>query len=221
MGKRLQYRRLIGLMAMLALAFAGLGYRLVDLQVVQHESLSVLAQKNTQREFILQPRRGDILDAKGHLLATSVFVKTVCADPGLMAGHQAEVAHAVAPLLQMNESELARRLTPRLQRNEKGNIVTNQYLVLKRKVPAETWQKIQTAMTNLTFGVDEKKLPPAAKASYHNLRQKSVFVEALDDQLRDYPNKALAAHVLGYVGMEQQEVNGKHILDTAGKEETG
>jgi cell division protein FtsI/penicillin-binding protein 2 len=218
MGKRLQYRRVVGLMVLLTLAFAGLCYRLVDLQVVQHEALSVLAQKNTQREFILQPRRGDILDAKGNLLATSVFVKTVCADPALMGGRQAEVAHALAPLLQMNEGELARRLAPRLQRNDKGNIVTNQYLVLKRKVPAETWQKIQAAMTNLSFGLDEKRLSPTEQTSYRNLRQKSVFVEALNDQLRDYPNKTLAAHVLGYVGMDQQEVDGRHILDTVGRD---
>ena len=75
MAKRLQYRRLVWLALLLCLAFAGLGYRLVDLQVLRHEELSAKAQQNTQREFLLEPRRGDILDAKGNLLATSVLVK--------------------------------------------------------------------------------------------------------------------------------------------------
>src|SRR3990172_7824956 len=81
MAKRMQYRRLLVLVLLLGAAFAGLGYRLVDLQVVRHDELAAKAAQNTQREFLREPRRGDILDAKGNLLATSVFVKTVCADP--------------------------------------------------------------------------------------------------------------------------------------------
>src|SRR2546421_11615122 len=100
MAKRLQYRRLLVLAVLLAAALAGLGYRLVDLQVVRHDELSAKAQQNTQHEFLLEPRRGDILDAKGNLLATSVFVKTVCADPILIGNRKAEVAHVLAPLLE-------------------------------------------------------------------------------------------------------------------------
>ncbi|HWH71473.1 MAG TPA: hypothetical protein VNT26_19005, partial [Candidatus Sulfotelmatobacter sp.] len=81
MKKRLQLRRLLALAVLLGAAFVGLGYRLVDLQVLRHEELRAKAQQNTQREYLFEPRRGDILDAKGNLLATSLFVKTVCADP--------------------------------------------------------------------------------------------------------------------------------------------
>jgi cell division protein FtsI/penicillin-binding protein 2 len=218
MGKRLQYRRVLWLAALLALAFAGLGYRLVDLQVIRHDELSLLAEKNTRHEFILQPRRGDILDVKGNLLATSVAVKTVYADPSLIGNHQQEVARAVAPLLQLGENDLVRRLMPVLQHNPQGTLVTNQYVVLKHKVAVETWQKIQAAMTNLTFGVEEKKLPAAERSFYRNLRQKAIAVDPVDDQLRVYPNQTLAAHVLGYVGADQQEVNGRHFLQTAGKD---
>ncbi len=121
MAKQLQYRRLVLLALLLGVAFAGLGYRLVDLQVLRYEELSAKARHNTRREFLLEPRRGDILDAKGNLLATSVFVKTVCADPALIGNRQAEVARAVAPLLQVSEGELLQRLTPRLTRNARGH----------------------------------------------------------------------------------------------------
>src|SRR5438067_2625991 len=112
MVKRLQYRRLLMLALLLAAAFAGLGYRLVDLQVVRHDELSVKAQQNTQQDLQLEPRRGDILDAKGNLLATSIFVKTVCADPSLLGNRQAEVAHVLAPFLQKSEAQLVQQLTP-------------------------------------------------------------------------------------------------------------
>src|SRR5579859_5327725 len=99
MAKELQFRRLLALTFLLALAFAGLGYRLVDLQVLRHGELAREARSNTQVTYRLEPRRGDILDRKGNLLATSVFVKTVCADPPLLGNHEAEVAHALSPLL--------------------------------------------------------------------------------------------------------------------------
>ncbi len=218
MPRRLQYQRLIWLAALVALAFAGLGYRLVDLQLLRHEDLSAKAQRNTQREFVMQPRRGDILDAKGNLLATSAFAKTVCADPLLMGNHQAEIVRVVAPLLRMSENELLRRLLPHSRQNEKGETVTNRYVVLKRKVPVETWQRIQTAMSNLSFGLEEKKTSIPGRVFYHDLRQKAVFTDPVDDQLRVYPNQALAAHVLGYVGMAEREINGKRIIETAGKD---
>lgn len=218
MAKRLQYKRLTLLALLLGMGFAGLGYRLIDLQVLRHAELSVIAQGHTQREFLLEPRRGDILDVKGNLLATSVFVKTVCADPTLMGTHQAQIAHALAPLLQASESELHQRLIPRQRQDAKGQTVTNRYVVLKRKVPPETWQKIQSAMTNLSFGLDEKKLPKPQQAFYRDLRRKSVFVDQFDDQLRVYPNQTLAAHVLGYVGMQETEANGDRVLETSGKD---
>ena len=64
MIRRIQYRRLLSLGLVLGAAFAGLGYRLVDLQVLRHEDLSARAQQNTQHEFLFEPRRGDILDRK-------------------------------------------------------------------------------------------------------------------------------------------------------------
>lgn len=206
------------LLILLIAAFAGLGYRLVELQVFRHEELHAKAQQNTQREFLLEPRRGDIFDAKGNLLATSIFVKTVCADPVLIGNRQAEVARVVAPILELSEADLSRRLLPVTRLNEKGETITNRYVVLKRKVAVETWDKVQTAMRNLTFGIDESKLPKAERPFYRDLRLKGVFAAPIDDQQRVYPNQSLAAHVLGFVGMNDAEVNGMRITETVGKD---
>jgi cell division protein FtsI/penicillin-binding protein 2 len=203
---------------LICLAFAGLGYRLVDLQVLRHEELDEKARENRTREFLRPPRRGDILDAKGNLLATSVFVKTVCADPSLIGGRQPEIARALAPLLQMPEAELQQKLLPRLRHDATGKVVTNRYVVLKRKVPAETFQKIQETMAKLDFGLNEKKLPSSRQAFYRNLRRYSVFADPLDDQLRIYPNHTLAAHALGFVGMGEREINGERTIETTGVE---
>src|SRR5438132_11041356 len=97
-----------------------------------------------------------MLDIKGTLLATRMPARTVCADPALIGNRQADVARVVAPLLQMSEGEILQKLSPRVRQTDKGLSLTNHYVVLKRKVPLETWQKLQTVMNSLSFGVDEK-----------------------------------------------------------------
>src|SRR3989442_1497283 len=146
MIRRLQYRRVFSLALVLSAAFAGLGYRLVDLQVLRHEDLSARAQQNTQHEYLFEPRRGDILDGKGNLLATSIIVKAVHADPVVIGEHKTEVARALAPLLQIKESELLQHLALRVWQNEQGRTVTNLDVVLKHRVPSEIWDKIQATM---------------------------------------------------------------------------
>jgi len=218
MSNKLQIRRALLLLAFLGAAFAGLGYRLVDLQVVRHDELSAKAEQNTQREYWQAPRRGDILDANGNVLATSVPVKTVCADPSLIGNFQPFVAQAIAPLLHVNENELAQRLTPRLARNAKGELVTNglHYVRLAKNVSDETWQRVTAAMTNLAFGVDEKKLSRTEKGFFSNLREHAIFAEP--DQIRNYPSGPLASQVVGFSGLEENKINGHYVTQIVGRD---
>ena len=218
MAKRLQLRRLVVFGLLLGAAFGGLGYRLVDLQVIRHEYLTGKADENTHQELLLQPRRGDILDIRGNQLATSIPSRTVCADPTLLGNRQAEIARAVAPLLQMTETEVLQKLNSRLRPGARSQTNGTHYVVLKHKVPLETWQTIQATLNDLSFGPDEKKLPASERAFYRNLRQKAIYTDPIEDQLRVYPNQGLAAHVLGFVGMEDGESNGRPIRETVGKE---
>jgi len=218
MSNKLQLRRVLLLMLLLGAAFAGLGYRLVDLQVLRHDELARMAELNTEHDFFKAPRRGNILDVSGNLLATSISVKTVCANPSLIGNQQAVVARALAPLLGMSEGSLYQRLIARVGKNEKGETVTNglYYVRLKKSVPDETWQKIQMTMTNLSFGVDESKLSKTNRAFFRNLSQGAIFAEA--DQLRVYPNGPLAAHVLGFVGSDEVTLNGACVSQISGRD---
>jgi cell division protein FtsI/penicillin-binding protein 2 len=215
MAKHMQFRKLLALGLVLVAAFSGLGYRLVDLQVMRHCELSEKAESNTRREFVFEPRRGDILDVKGNVLATSMFAKTLCADPSLMNEKQADVvARALAPLLQVDDRLLFKRLATRTRINDKGETNLVQYVRIKQRVPIETWDKIQAAMTNLNFGVDEKKLTKTEQAAYRALRQKAVFAE--NYPIRVYPNQSLAAHILGYAQTEDSEINSNVVSEIVG-----
>ncbi len=193
-----QYRKLYLLMFALSAALAVLGARLVDLQVVRHDELAGLARTNTVRTFARLPMRGQILDIRGNPLATSLPAKIVCIDPALLGDRRDYVVHALAPLLQMDEAALSTRIGSRLI-EPSGR--TNHYLVLRSKVPMETWDRIRRTMADLTFGVDDSKLTAQQRAFDRNVR-KAVFAD--DDQIRYYPSQRLAAHVLGFVSNDKQ-----------------
>ena len=213
-----QFRRLALLGSLLVIAFAGLGYRLVDLQVVRHDDLSREAAGRRESTIIHPSRRGDILDGRGNVLATSLFVKTVCADPSLIGTNQALVARAIAPLLRMNEIELSQKLQLRLYKDRSGKVHVDQYVALKRKVTLDEWERIQATMKNISFGVNEKKLSHRERIFYRNLRQRAIFVEPVDDQLRVYPGGLLAAHVLGFTAAQDKTVEGNVVTDLVGKD---
>ncbi|HEX3718248.1 MAG TPA: penicillin-binding protein 2 [Verrucomicrobiae bacterium] len=177
-------------------ALFALGGRLVDLQVVQHDRLQQLAAENTVRKIERKPMRGQIFDSHHVPLATSQPAKVICADPTLIGNWRQPVAQMLAPLLGMDEAQITERLVPRLH-EEDGKTNISKYVVLKRKVSLDTWDKIQQGMASLHAVCPESKLSKQDQAFFRNLRSKAVFAE--DDQVRVYPGQRLASQVLGYV----------------------
>ena len=214
----MQIQRAMLLLGLLAAAFAGLGYRLVDLQVVRHDELSIKAELNTQREIRQQARRGDILDVNGNILATSVPVKTICADPTLIGTQAVAVAHAIAPILQLSEAAIAQRLVPRtyVTKNGAGETVTNEshYVRLARNVTQPIWDRVYAAMTNFTCDTGGRKLSRKEAEAFSNLRYHAIFAES--EQLRIYPNGSLAGQVIGFPAMEETNVDGHFVSKIIG-----
>jgi cell division protein FtsI/penicillin-binding protein 2 len=203
MVKTFQHRRLALLASLMIAVFCGLGYRLVELQVVRHDELRLRAQANTQRVMLREPRRGEIRDVRGNQLATSVPVRVVCADPSIVGERFEEMARVLAPLLNTNEMWLAERLRPRVVRtNDSREQVFDKYVVLKHSVKVEDWERIQSVLKNQSFGHDLTKLKRTDKSQLYALRHKAIFTE--DEQMRVYPAQALAAHILGYTGASNE-----------------
>ncbi len=184
----------------LLLAFSGLGYRLVDLQVRQHDQLRDTARGNTTRTIIIQPRRGDIFDSNGNKLATSRFVKTVCADPVMIGHHYPAVARALASVLGMDVRALEARLKPRLIRTPSGAVKPNRYVRLKRKVLPEVFEEVKKVMAGFPIDDPTVAVNKEKQQFVRNMRRLAVFADREEDQLRLYPSSKLAAHILGFVG---------------------
>src|SRR5262245_9816302 len=74
-------RRTATIAAMLALWVGGIETRLVYLQVVSHADLVARAERQQKRTRDMPAKRGDILDRRGRVLATSVDADSIYAVP--------------------------------------------------------------------------------------------------------------------------------------------
>ncbi|MBL9128167.1 MAG: penicillin-binding protein 2, partial [Verrucomicrobiales bacterium] len=195
---------------LLVLAFCCLGYRLVQLQVVRHGEFRALANRSHALMIPLKGHRGDIRDLRGEVLARSLPAKMICADPSLVGDRVGVLARVLAPLLRTNEAFLVEALQPRLRTNELGEVLkdrfgrpqTNQFVGLKRRVPDEEWKAIQAVLARETFG-----LPETSTRSIRLLRQ-AVYPSAEEDEIRIYPNRTLAAAVLGFTDTDGRGLEG-------------
>ena len=154
--------------ALLALWVVGIEARLVYLQVFRHADLVVRATHQQSRTMAAAAKRGDILDRKGHVLATSVDADSVIAVPSAIEDPAAVAAALCTALADCKPGE-REAMAGRLGR-------TRAFAYVRRLVLPEQARRV--AALNLD-GIGFMK-----------------------EDRRFYPNKELAAHVLGYVGLD-------------------
>ncbi len=160
---------------MLALWAVSIEARLVFLQVFDRAFLVDKAERQQQSTQPLASKRGDILDRRGHVLATSVDADTIYAVPSAIADARGAVDGICRVFADCTVKE-RRDLVERLQQKKRH------FAYVRRQVTP-----------------DEKR-----------------HVEALDirgigflkESRRYYPNKELAAHLLGFVGLDNKGLAG-------------
>ena len=70
--------------AIVALWVVGIEARLVHLQVYRHQDLVTRASRQQTNKIEAPAERGDIVDRKGRVLATSVDTDSIYADPSII-----------------------------------------------------------------------------------------------------------------------------------------
>ncbi len=178
------FRFLLLVFAVLSCFVVLLG-RLYYLHVVQHERLAGLADKARNRVQVVNARRGDIVDARGNLLATTNAVYTIGLDPHSLKEEDYAKIPEIARLLDLPEAKLTEAFDTRyrLGSGEAG-----------KEPRAIRWTKLAE---NVEEPVYEQLSALGVRAVYGNRQY-----------MRVYPGGELAAHVLGYVNKEAQPVMG-------------
>jgi penicillin-binding protein 2 len=152
------------------LCFAGLVGRLWYLQVVRYEGLSARADQNRIAVVPIPPRRGEIMDRNGVVLARNYREYTLSVVPANVKGAMDDMLDSLAQLVYISPSD-RRRFFQHMNQTGRYNPVL------------------------LRNSVNETEAAWFAAHSY-----KFSGVELSARWVREYPQGEAAAHVLGYVG---------------------
>lgn len=123
--------RALVLLLLVTLVAGAIGWRLVWWQVVERDRLAAMALRQLARHEEVPAERGDIVDANGTLLATSIDVQSIFATPPAIADPD-EAARRLAPILGLSRVELRERL---------GS--DDPWVWLKRRVDADVAERVR------------------------------------------------------------------------------
>ncbi len=170
------------------LVLGALGTRLYWLQILRHEELKKLAIRQIGRRVALPAHRGMITDCNGNVLAHTVARRLVAMDPKAvieieerrakqkLPSSKAAMVRLLADHLALPRAEIEAKLAR-----------DGRWVVLARKVPEDTAEKLREALAPTGF---------------------LGGLTFCDDPERLYPNGRLMCHILGYVDSEQRGVDG-------------
>ncbi|MEE3203533.1 MAG: penicillin-binding protein [Acidobacteriota bacterium] len=152
----------------------GIEARLVYLQVIDHERLVERANQQKDRTQTLVPKRGEIVDRNGEVLAYSVDADTIYAVPSQIE-NPTDIAKALCGALDACDDTERLKLTDLLgERRDFAYVKRLASLEEARRVAALGLQGVGFLQVNRRY----------------------------------YPNRELGAHVLGYVGIDNQGLSG-------------
>ena len=173
-------RLLITLSVILVFVFL---IRLIDFQVVRAESINQESYEKRAVARTVPAVRGDILDANGNILATSVYRYDINAAPAIVKPVQRKI-DGIDQVVSVESiaSELAKILDVEVAELLPKLIGTSHYVNLKKRVDAETHRQIV-----------ELEIP---------------WIFADPHQNRLYPNGAVAGNLTGFVGTDGEALAG-------------
>ena len=159
-------------------AFSFIGVRLYFLQVLKSEKYTEFAQGARKNFISVESRRGDIVDKKGNLLATTRSVVTVGIDPYTIDEEEDWKYPDLAKLLDIPVEKINRAAALKIRTSKEGGskISKVRWVKLKDEVDEATYRKIQFLRV---------------KGVYGNFKHSRI-----------YPNRNLASHLLGFVNKE-------------------
>jgi cell division protein FtsI (penicillin-binding protein 3) len=157
---------------------AGIEGRLVQLQIVDHQELELRAQRQSTRVIDVLPKRGEILDAEGKVLARSVEQDAIVAFPTEIAD-KAATARALCQALDDCTRDERDDIAGRLSQER------FKYFAYVRRA---------------------NRVSPQAAARVKALKLPGIGF--MKEPRRYYPNQELAAHLLGYVGTDNRGLSG-------------
>ncbi len=145
-------------MGMVVLGFALLVWRVIDLQVLDHEFLSTQGEARALRVEKVNAHRGMILDRNDQPLAVSTPVVSIWINPQEVTDSEAAVAQLSGPL----------KISAEALRSRLKNGSAREFVYLKRHLPPASAEKILALGVDGVYATREyRRYYPAAEVTAH------------------------------------------------------
>ncbi len=153
------------------IGFFSLMIKLYQIQIRDHQKYTQLSKQQTEKTILVTPRRGDIFDRNGIVLATTQKVYSLYAN-GKEISFPEDVARQLVPLIEKSSFKTLYAL-----------LTQDRYFIwIKRKLSMEVKDSIQSLQIKGLYFLPETK--------------------------RVYPQQTLASTILGFVGLDNEGLNG-------------
>ena len=189
-------RRSLMLGVGVALAYLGLVAQMSNLMLAADPQLEAKARNQFERATIVEGRRGQLLDRNGNILATTVQLVEVHADPSLLDADQAQdLAARLAGPLGLDVSELALRLA----QSSRRDVLLARDLTPDQLVAVTETERSNKVYAHAIFRIDEQRrfYPGRSDAAAligvvgHNGRGRAGLEQTLDRKLRGATHKSV------------------------------
>ena len=149
--------------------FAGLLFRLVQLQVFNHAryKAEVIEQNQNKRKII--PKRGSIYDRKGKILARSLPVQSVFYTPLKGESYQSQIdkVRKLGKVLDLSQNELE-RIKTRIEKKDR-------FIWVKRKIDPEEEDSVKRlSLPGVFFQEENKRFYPQGTLAAHILGRVNI-----------------------------------------------
>lgn len=162
------------------LSFSAVGARLTQLHVLDREDLMRHVDR-ARRDIVVQnARRGDILDARGDVFATSRSVIILGVDPQVLRDEDHPKWPELARLLNLPYPDVERALSTRTRPRPPNDVLSEDRLI--------RWTRLSDSVEESTYA---QILELGIRGVYGNRTYR-----------RAYPKNTLAAHLIGFVNRE-------------------
>ncbi len=156
------------------LGFLAIIIRLINVQAVEAKRYESLAKKQRLKSIEIAPKRGNIYDCRGNILATNIDATTVYANPYLVRDPE-NTASQLSSILMLDEKTLLEKL-----KKDSG------FVYIARKVDESTAERVKAL--------------------------KIEGIGFLRESKRCYPYDELAAHTIGFAGVDNEGLTGLEIF---------
>jgi cell division protein FtsI/penicillin-binding protein 2 len=182
---RLSGFRYTTVVVLLMVCFGALFFRLYQLHVIEQDKAVRIVSSVREKFEVLQARRGNVVDRRGNLLATTRAMMELGVDPEEVREEDRARLREMATLLQVDEGFL-------IERFERGFFTVQGPDGPEQR--AIRWRRLAESIDDDTY------------ASVMALGIRGVYGNRKFERI--YPNAQHAAHILGFINKENTPVQG-------------